>query len=234
MTLLFGGRTPDRLVVAGRDADAAVMRGVRVFARGNAPTVTSFTVSPATARQGVSATLNLAWTLGGDPATSVTVDQVLADGTRTRVPNTTPTSVTGWAAPAQDATYILTATNALGSASARAGFVRTVPASINYFRVRAGSRQIYQGPVIGGGFFERWTLEWSVPGKPRPHLRLDHSLSEHVGDPNRATDAAGLGSIVVQRRIPPSAAAVSEVFTLSAGPTLTATATVNWASGGGG
>lgn len=233
MTLYSGARQIVRALVGTREIGAAYLGGRRVFSRGNAPTVTSFTVSPVSARRGASATLNLAWTLGGGAATSVSVTQVTADGVRTHVPNTSPTSVVGWAAPTQDATFIVTATNALGSASARVGFVRTVPAAIRYFRVRSGSRQIYQGPTIGGGFIERYTLEWDVDGHPAPTLRLDHSLSEHVSDPNRATDANGVGSTVVQRRIPPSAQAVSEVFTLSAGPAITATATIDWAGGGG-
>ena len=214
---------------------AAYAGSRRVFARTGLPVIATFTVAPARVRtdQGtIPRNLLLSW--GVTDATSISIEARLADGTTADVPVvpggnnvTTPT-------PGQDATYVLTATNAGGSTEATAAFSRVTAPRIGYFRERAGSHLFQSGPF--GGFYERRTLEWSVSGKPFPRLSIDHGLSEHVGDPNRATHN-GVGSAIVQRTIAVGDEAVSEVFTLRAdngvGPAVTATYTANWSAGVG-
>jgi hypothetical protein len=112
---------------------------------GKAPTITSFTATPAKVAAGQ--TVTLSWTVTGSPALTLNPDVGVVGGTSVKV---TPSTTT---------TYVLTAANTFGSAAAAAAItvVSGDPPTITSFA--AAPDKVSPG--------QSTTLSWAVTGSPK-------------------------------------------------------------------
>lgn len=133
MPLHRGGTAIAKLYRGGAELDAAYRNGVRVWERPNVPTISAFTATPASLTPATwtsQSSITLAWETAD--AASVSLAVAVEDGTVTAIGGSHPATgnVTS-AAPRQDATYALTATNLEGPAVAHSIYRYLVPAHIN-------------------------------------------------------------------------------------------------------
>jgi hypothetical protein len=130
----------------------------------NAPTISSFTASPTTINQGETSTLT--WTLSGEPATSVTINNGVTIPIGSRSVSVSPTTTT---------TYTLTATNAAGSNT------KTVTVTVRPSNPGAPTIDSFTATpstINQGGSS---TLTWTLSGPAATSVTIDNGVTVPAG-----------------------------------------------------